>query len=58
MVLRQTDTVLELAIAFQNITNVFRPRWPDYPLIYVFSQKVKEVVSFELTARGTLPTTF
>ena len=33
-VLRQTGTVSELAIAFQTITNAFRPRWSDHPLIY------------------------
>ena len=32
--LRQTGTVSELAIQFQSITNAFRPRWPDYPLIF------------------------
>ena len=53
-----TGTVSELAIAFQTITNAFRPRWSDHPLIYVFSQKIKEVVRFELTARGALPLTF
>ena len=56
--LRQTGSVSELAIAFQNITNHFRPRWPDHPLIFVFSQKLKEVVRFELTARGDLPSKF
>ena len=58
MALRQTGTVSELAITFQNITNAFRPRWSDHPLIYVFSQKLKEAVRFELTARGSLPSTF
>ena len=58
ILLRQTGTVSELAIAFQTITNAFRPRWSDHPLIYVFSQKLKEVVRFELTARGALPLTF
>ena len=57
-VLRQTGTVSELAIAFQTITNTFRPRWSDHPLMYVFSQKLKEVVRFELTAHGALPFTF
>ena len=56
--LRQTGSVSELAIAFQNITNHFRPRWPDHPLIFVFSQKLKEVIRFELTARGALPSSF
>ena len=57
-VLRQTGTVSELAIAFQNITSSFIPRWPDHPLIYVFSKKLREGIRFELTARGPLPTTF
>ena len=56
--LRQTGTVSELAIAFQNITHTFSPRWPDHPLIYVFSKKLRENIRFELTARGSLPTTF
>ena len=56
--LRQTGSVSELAISFQNITNHFRPRWPDHPLIFVFSQKLKEVIRFELTARGDLPSKF
>ena len=57
-ILRQTGTVSELAIAFQNITSSFTPRWPDHPLIYVFSKKLRETIRFELTARGPLPTTF
>ena len=57
-VLRQTGSVSELAIAFQNLTSTFIPRWSDHPLIYVFSKKLKEVIRFELTARGSLPTTF
>ena len=56
--LRQTGTVSELAIAFQNITNTFRPKWPDHPLIFIFSQKLKEVVRFELTGRGSPPSVF
>ena len=57
-VLRQTGSVSELAISFQNITSTFTPRWSDHPLIYVFSKKLKEVVRFELTARGSIPATF
>ena len=57
-VLRQTGTVSKLAIAFQKITSSFNPRWPDYPLIYIFSNKLREAIRFELTARGPLPTTF
>ena len=56
--LRQTGTVSELAIAFQNITNTFRPKWSDHPLIFTFSQKLREVVRFELTSRGLPPSTF
>ena len=56
--LRQTGTVSELAIQFQSITNAFSPRWPDHPLIFQFAQKLKEVVRFELTGRGTPPSTF
>ena len=58
IILRQTRPVSELAIAFQNITDSFRPRWTDHPLIFVFSRKLKEVIWFELTARGALPFTF
>ena len=57
-VLRQTGSVSKLAVAFQNITSTFSPRWSDHPLIYVFSKKLKEVVRFELTARGSVPATF
>ena len=56
--LRQTGTVSELAIAFQNITNTFRPKWSDHPLIFTFSQKLREVVRYELTSRGLPPSTF
>ena len=56
--LRQTGSVSELAISFQNITNHFRPRKPDHPFIFVFSQKSKEVTRFELTAHGDLPSKF
>ena len=56
--LRQTGTVSELAIAFQNITNTFQPKWPDHPLIFLFSQKLKEVIRFELTGRGSPPIVF
>ena len=55
---RQTGTVSELAIAFQNITNTISPRWPDHPLIYLFPRKLKEHIRFELTDRGSLPPTF
>ena len=58
IILRQTGSVSELAIAFQTITNNFNPRWSDHPLIFVFSQKLKEVVRFELTSRGSVPDTF
>ena len=58
MVLRQTGSVSELAIAFQNITNTFIPRWGDHPLIFVFSQKLRETVRFEMTAWGAIPLTF
>ena len=56
--LRQTGSVSDLAVAFQTITHSFSPRWPDHPLIYLFSRKLKESVRFELTARGSLPLTF
>ena len=56
--LRQTDSVSDLAVAFQTITHSFSPQWPDHPLIYLFSRKLKECVRFELTARGSLPPTF
>ena len=58
IILHQTSSVSELAIAFYNITNNFCPRWTDHPLIFVFSQKLKEVIRFELSARGDLPSTF
>ena len=57
-VLRQTGSVSELAISFQNITSTFIPRWSDHPLICIFSIKLKEVIRFELTARGSIPVTF
>ena len=57
-ILRQTRTVSELAIAFQNITSTFIPRWSNHPLIYVFSKKLRETIRFELTARGSIPTQF
>ena len=56
--LRQTGSVSDLAIAFQNITHTFQPRWPDHPLIYLFPRKLKESIRFELIARGSLPSTF
>ena len=57
-ILRQTGTVSELAIAFQNITSTFSPRWADHPLIYTFSKKLRESIRFELTARGSIPDIF
>ena len=56
--LRQTGSVSEFAINFQNITNCFYPRWPDHPLIFEFSGKLKEVVRYELMGRGSPPLTF
>ena len=56
--LRQTGSVSEFAVLFQNITNAFNPRWPDAPLIFEFMQKLKESIRYELTGRGTLPSTF
>ena len=56
--LRQTGSVSDLAIAFQNITHTFSPRWPDHPLIYLFPRKLKENIRFKLTARGSLLSTF
>ena len=49
IVLRQTGTGSELAIAFQNINNTFRPRWLDHLFIFTFSQKLKEMRRFDLT---------
>ena len=57
-ILRQTGSVSELAIAFQQITSTFLPQWSDHPLIYVFAKKIKEVIRFGLTARGSVPATF
>ena len=56
--LRQTGTVQQLAIAYQNITNTFTPRWTDHSLIYVLSKKIREPIRFELAARGTVPILF
>ena len=56
--LRQTGSVSEFAITFQNITNCFHPRWADHPLIFEFSGKLKEGIRYELTGRGALPLTF
>ena len=56
--LRQTGTVQQLAIAFQNITNTFTPRWTDHSLIYVLSNKIREPIRFELAAQGTVPPLF
>ena len=55
---RQTISVSELAIAFQNIVHTFSPPWADHPLIYTFSDKLRENIRFELRTRGSLPTTF
>lgn len=56
--LRQVGTVADFAINFQNITNTFHPRWPDHPLIYIFSRKLKEAIRFQLTSQGSIPTVF
>ena len=56
--LRQTGSVFEHAIAFQNIVHTFSPLWADHPLIYTFSDKLGEPIRFELTAWGSLPTIF
>ena len=37
--LRQTGTVSDLAIAFQNIINTYIPRWTDSASIYIFFTK-------------------
>ena len=55
--LRQTGSVAEFAVAFQNITNAFHPNWTDAPLIFEFMQKLKEVVRFRLIENGSLPLT-
>ena len=52
---RQTGTVSELAIAFQNIINVYNPRWTDSAAIYVLSRKLKDVIRFELGKKGDVP---
>ena len=57
-ILRQTGNVSDLAVSFQTITHTFSPRWPDHPLIYVFSKKLRENICFELTTRKSIPTTF
>ena len=56
--LRQTRSVSDLAIAFQNITHTFSPLWSDHPLIFIFSDKLRENIRFKLMARGSIPTTF
>ena len=56
--LKQTDSVSNLAIQFQTITHTFHPPWPDHPLIFIFSDKLRESIRFELMARGDVPTTF
>ena len=55
---RQTGSVSELAIAFQNSVHTFSPLKADHPLIFTFSDKLREIIRFELTARGSIPTTF
>ena len=56
--LRQTGSVSNLAIAFQTITQSFNPRWGDHPLIFIFSEKLKENIRFELASRGIIPARF
>ena len=56
--LRQTGSVSEYAIKFQNITNSFHPRWPDHPLIFQFSLHLNSGVRSELIGRGSPPLTF
>lgn len=56
--LRHVGSVSDLAIAFQNITNTFSPRWPNHPLIYKFSRKLKVAVRFQLTTQGTVVVLF
>ena len=56
--LRQTGSVSDYAIQFQNITNCFHPRWPDHPMIFQFALRMKEVVRYELMGRGFPPLTF
>lgn len=52
-VLRQTGTVAEMATSFKNITNTFSPRWPDHPLIFLFSRKLKKSIRLQLTSDGS-----
>ena len=56
--LRQTSSVSDLAIAFQNITNTFPKVWPNHALIFFFSDKLNGPIRYELIARGNIPTTF
>ena len=56
--LRQTGSVSNYAIQFQNITNCFHPRWPDHPLIFQFSFRLNSLVRTELIGRGSPPLTF
>ena len=56
--LRQTGSVSNLAIAFQTITQSFNPHWGDHPLIFTFSEKLKENIRFELASRGIIPARF
>ena len=56
--LRQTSSVSDLAIAFQNITNMFPEVWPNHALIFFFSDKLNSPIRYELIARGNIPTTF
>ena len=56
--LRQTGSVSDYAIKFQNITNSFHPRWPDHPLIFQFALRLNSSVRSELIGRGSPPLTF
>ena len=56
--LRQIGSISDLAIDFPNITQIFSPLWPDHPLIFIFPDKLRENIRFEVTARGSISTTF
>ena len=56
--LRQTRSVSDLAVNFQNITNTFPEFWPEYALIVFFSKKLHGPIRYELLARGNVPTQF
>ena len=56
--LKQTGSVSDLAIRFETITHTFNPSRPDHPLIFVFFEKLREGIRFELTAHGDIPTNF